>query len=140
VTDRPADRLRIVVGVDGSDPSSAALQRASVEAAAHGAVLEIVHAWNFLDQPGDRFDPEYGEEKARAKVTSFVDGALGADRPDTVIRLINDNPAPALLDAAQGAFTLVVGARGLGGFKGLLLGSVGQHVISHAPCPVLVVR
>jgi len=52
---------------------------------------------------------------------------------------VNDLPARALLTAADGASMLVVGSRGLGGFKGLLLGSVSQQVAHHALCPVLIV-
>lgn len=135
-----ADR-RIVVGVDGSAASGTALARAAEEANAHGARLEVVHAWTFLDQPGKDFDPHYNEQKARERVEEFVEATIGADRPaDTVLRLVNDHPTPGLLEAAAGAYTLVVGARGLGGFKGLVLGSVSQHLVQHAPCPVLVVR
>ena len=54
--------------------------------------------------------------------------------------MINDHPAPAMVEASEGAFMIVVGARGLGGFRGLVLGSVSQHVVQHASCPVLVVR
>jgi nucleotide-binding universal stress UspA family protein len=50
------------------------------------------------------------------------------------------HPAKVLLDAAEGADLLVVGSRGHGGFAGMLLGSVSQHVVAHAPCPVVVVR
>ena len=131
--------LRIVVGVDGSDLSRSALSRAAVEAAAHGTGLDIVHAWNFLDQPGPEFDPHYGE--ARERIDRFVTDVLGDDRPEhTHLVLINDHPAPAVVEAAAGAYMVVVGARGLGGFKGLVLGSVSHHVVQHAPCPVLVVR
>ena len=56
--------LRIVVGVDGSELSRSALSRAAFEAATHGASLDIVHAWNYLDQPGPEFDPHYGEARA----------------------------------------------------------------------------
>jgi nucleotide-binding universal stress UspA family protein len=133
--------LRIVVGVDGSDLSRSALSRAALEAAAHGASLDIVHAWNFLDQPGPEFDPHYGEAHARARIEAVVDEVLGDDRPEhTNVVLINDHPAPAVVAAAAGAFMVVVGARGLGGFKGLVLGSVSRHVVQHAACPVLVVR
>jgi nucleotide-binding universal stress UspA family protein len=133
--------LRVVVGVDGSEPSRIALRRAAVEAVAHGAVLEVVHAWTYLDQPGPTFDPEYGEAKAGEWIEAFVDEVLGNDRPaDTIVRLMNDHASPAILRAAEGAFTVVVGARGLGGFKQLLLGSVSNHVVHHATSPVLVVR
>ena len=132
---------RIVVGVDGSELSRSALQRAAVEATAHDAVLDVVHAWNFLDQPGPHFDPDYGETKARMRIDAFISDALGVDRPvDTTVTLINDHPSAALVRTADGAFMVVVGARGLGGFKGLLVGSVSQHVMHHATCPVLIVR
>jgi len=132
---------RIVVGVDGSETSRLALRRAAIEAAAHRAVLQVVHAWNYLDQHGPQFDPHYGADKARANADQIVTDVLGDDRPgDVVITVVNDHPTPALLGAASGAFTLVVGARGLGGFKSLMLGSVSHHVVHHAPCPVLVVR
>ena len=132
---------RVVVGVDGSERSRIALQRAAVEATAHDAVLEVVHAWNFLDQPGPDFDPDYGETKARVRIDTFITDVLGVDRPaEATVTLINDHPSPALVSAADGAFMVVVGARGLGGFRGLLVGSVSQHVMHHAGCPVLVVR
>lgn len=132
---------RVVVGVDGSDTSRHALRSAAAEAAAHGARLEVIHAWNFLDQPGPSFDPEFGEDKARARASAVVDEVLGDDRPsDLVITVVNDHPSPALVQAAEGALMVVVGARGLGGFKGMLVGSVSQHVVQHSPCPVLIVR
>ena len=54
--------------------------------------------------------------------------------------IVEDNPAQALLDAAKGANLLVVGSRGHGGFAEALLGSVGQHCVHHADCPVVVMR
>jgi nucleotide-binding universal stress UspA family protein len=132
---------RIVVGVDGSEPSRRALARSAEEAAAHGATLQVIHAWNFLDQPGPGFDPEYGEAAARATVETIVTEVLGASPAvSPEIRMVNDHPGPALIGLAEGAYTLVVGARGLGGFKGLVLGSVSQHLVHHAPCPVLIIR
>ncbi|WP_117001075.1 universal stress protein [Desertimonas flava] len=131
----------VVVGVDGSEQSKQALRLAAEEATAHSATLEVVHAWNFLDQPGPTFDPEYGEDKARARASQIVDEVLGDDRPaDVVVTVVNDHPAPALVHASQGARMLVVGARGLGGFKGMLLGSVSQHLVHHAHCPLLLAR
>ena len=141
MTLEPDPDLRIVVGVDGSDLSRSALTRAAAEAVAHGASLDIVHAWNFLDQPGPEFDPHYGEARARERIDAIVTDVLGDERPEhTTLVLINDHPAPAVVEAAAGAYMVVVGARGLGGFKGLVLGSVSRHVVQHAPCPVLVVR
>jgi nucleotide-binding universal stress UspA family protein len=133
--------LRVVVGVDGSEANRVALRRAALEATAHRARLEIVHAWSFLDQPGPEFDPHYGEQAARAGVERFVDETLGTERGyEMDVRMVNDHAAAALVAASAGALTVVVGARGLGGFKGLVLGSVSQHVVHHAACPVLVVR
>jgi nucleotide-binding universal stress UspA family protein len=133
--------VRVAVGVDGSELSRNALRRAAVEAAAHDARLDVVHAWNFLDQPGPHFDPHYGETEAHAAVEQIVTEVLGDDRPvRTKLVVINDHPAPAMVEASEGAFMVVVGARGLGGFRGLVLGSVSQHVVQHASCPVLVVR
>ena len=56
-----------------------------------------------------------------------------------MLQVVNDLPARALLEAGKGAWTLVLGSRGLGGFQGLLLGSVSQQVVHHAACPVLIV-
>ncbi len=133
--------MRVAVGVDGSELSRNALRRAAVEAVAHDARLDVVHAWNFLDQPGPTFDPHYGESEARANVDQIVTEVLGDERPArTNILVINDHPAPAMVEASEGAFMIVVGARGLGGFRGLVLGSVSNHVVQHSSCPVLVVR
>ena len=83
----------------------------------------------------------YGDSEARTDLERIVDEELGEHRPaSTVLRADNDLPARALLAAANGAWLVVVGSRGLGGFKGLLLGSVSNQVAQHAPCPVLIVR
>jgi nucleotide-binding universal stress UspA family protein len=138
---RPAGAGAVVVGVDGSDVNRVALRRAALEAAVHEAPLVIVHAWNFLDQPSQPFDPHYGELAATARIRRVVDETLGAGCGDGAeLRLVNDHAAHALVDASVGALVLVVGARGLGGLTGILLGSVSQHVVHHASCPVLIVR
>ncbi len=127
--------------MDGSEPSRRALRRAADEAKSHQGRLEVLRAWDYLDQPGPRFDPEFGEDKVRVETEQFVDEVLGTDRPaDIEFLIVNDLPARAVLTAAEGAWVVVLGARGLGGFKGLLLGSVSQQVVNHSPCPVLVVR
>jgi nucleotide-binding universal stress UspA family protein len=141
MTDGDEGVTRVVVAVDGSDPSRRALERAAIEARAHGARLEVLRAWNYLDQPGPHFDPNFGEDTVKAELEQMVQEVLGGDRPDDMVLLpVNDLPARAVIDAGHGAWMVVLGARGLGGFKGLLLGSVSQQVVNHAPCPVLVVR
>jgi nucleotide-binding universal stress UspA family protein len=136
-----APARRIVVAVDGSSNSRLALRRAAEEATAHGTSLEVVLAWGLLNQvTATQFDPNYGEARARADLEQIVAEELGQNCPaSTALRIENDLPARAILSAAQGAWMVVVGSRGLGGFKGLLLGSVGQQIAHHAPCPVLIV-
>ena len=130
----------VVVGVDGSEGSQRALQWAAEEARLRGARLRAVHVWSYLDQAGEAFDPTYGEDDAR----QFLDEALaglgeGAGGLEIERTPVCDLPARGLLDSAGDADLLVVGARGMGGFRGLLLGSVSQQVAQHAPCPVVIV-
>lgn len=135
---------RIVVGVDGSEGADRALRYAVEEAGRRGSTVEAVLVWALLDQPGvpeeRQFDPAFGEAKARAYLDAAVERAVG-DHPGVTVTpvVVCDLPARGLLEAAAGADLLVVGARGLGGFAGLLLGSVSQQVVNHAPCPVVVV-
>jgi nucleotide-binding universal stress UspA family protein len=136
-------RRRIVVGVDGSECGHAALSWAIADAARRGAPLVALAAWSWLDQPGE-FEPDLGA----ADIKSMADAAVARARDevadganvDIEIRLVNDRPAHALIDASADAGTLVVGSRGLGGFRGLLLGSVSTKCAHHAHCPVVVVH
>ncbi len=134
-----------MVGIDGSEGAAQALRFAAEEARLRGARLEAVLAWGLLDQPGvpggTAFDPHFGDADARAFLEAAVERAIGDD-PGVTVELVPvcDLPARALLERAVGADLLVVGARGLGGFRGLLLGSVSHQVVQHAPCPVAVVR
>lgn len=135
----------IVVGVDGSDHSAVALRWAAAEAEARGADPVAVLVWDLFNQRHAdgtrRFDPDYDERSADEALARIVDDALGAERGATVgRRVVCDLPAPGLLSAAGGADLLVLGARGLGGFRGLLLGSVSQQVLHHATVPVAVVH
>jgi nucleotide-binding universal stress UspA family protein len=135
----------IVVGVDESEGAAEALRWAAREAELHGWTLTAVLAWGFLDQHhptgGERFDPAYGEKDAADALDTIVVAALGADRAEGVERrVVCDLPAAALLHESRGGNLLVVGARGLGGFRGLLLGSVSQHCLHHATSPVAIVR
>jgi nucleotide-binding universal stress UspA family protein len=136
---------RIVVGIDESAGAAAALWWAAAEAEARSWSLTALLAWGFLDQHhatvGEPFDPAYGESDARAALDAIVTKVVGTSRAATVDRkVVCDLPARALLEISDGADLLVVGARGLGGFRGLLLGSVSQQCLHHATCPVAVVR
>jgi nucleotide-binding universal stress UspA family protein len=134
---------RIVVGVDGSENAQAALRFAVHEARAHGATLEVVHTWQipYLASPfvpAVSLDPEPFEESAQRLLDAAVD-AEDTTGVDVERSLVCDGAAPALLAAAKDADLVVVGARGHGGFVGLLLGSVSEQVARHARCPVVIV-
>ncbi|GAB2928424.1 MULTISPECIES: universal stress protein [unclassified Streptomyces] len=137
---------RIVVGVDGSDSSIKALHWAVRQAELTGATVEAVNSWEYPAtswasmMPGmpEDFDPQ---ALATVSLNEALEEALGAAGAAAVSKIVViGNPAQALLDRAQGADLLVVGARGHTGFKATLLGSVSLHVTQHAPCPVTVVR
>jgi len=134
---------RIVVGVDGSDPSRAALQWAVEEARLRGAQLEILLA---APLPRTYLDPIIFPPPPVADVRAAAREQLDqiVDSVDTsgciVERIVAVGGAAELLrEASQGASLLVVGSRGRGGFAGLLLGSVAQQCIAHASCPVAVI-
>lgn len=133
------------MGIDGSEPAADALRIAVQEARWRGASLEVVLAWDWLDQEklGARFDPDFGEADAAEALHRYVTEALGPDGAEgveLVERAVCDHAAHAIVTAAEGAELVVVGDRGHGGFSDLLLGSVSAQVVNHAPCPVLVVR
>jgi nucleotide-binding universal stress UspA family protein len=150
----------IVVGVDESKGAAEALRWAVREGKLRGLPVTAVLAWGWLDQhyaPGPeadeaaegdrgvfdraRFDHDYGEGDAAQALESIVRLVLGTvAAADVKCKVTCQLPAPALLEAADGASMLVVGARGLGGFKELLLGSVSQQCLHHARCPVAVIR
>ena len=130
----------LVVGVDGSDGSQRALRWALDEARLRAAPLRAVFAWSYLDQPTAGFDASYGEDAARARLDAALEAVAGEVGDVEIERVVVcDLPARAVLDHARDADLLVVGSRGVGGFKGLLLGSVSQQVVQHARCPVVVV-
>ncbi|MFU0439836.1 universal stress protein [Streptomyces sp. KAI-26] len=137
---------RIVVGVDGSDPSIKALHWAVRQAELTGDAVEAVNSWEYPAtswasmMPGlpEDFDPQ---ALATVSLNEALEEALGEEGAAAVTKIVViGNPAQTLLDRARGANLLVVGARGRSGLKATLLGSVSLHVTQHAPCPVTVVR
>ncbi|MFE9423886.1 universal stress protein [Kitasatospora sp. NPDC006697] len=140
---------RIVVGVDGSPAANAALRWAARQAAATGAeVVEAVGVWELpsyyalaggaLPPPSEELNPQRLSEQILHDAVLAVLGEQPAVKVAEVV--LPGPPAAALLRQAEGAELLVVGSRGLGGFAGVLLGSVSRHVVEHAPCPAVVVR
>src|SRR5512144_1456334 len=129
---------RIVVGVDGSESSKDALRWAKSQADLTGAELVAVAAWSYpvASYPtlagyvpvNDSLDLE---AETRAALETLVKETLG-EAPVT-LEVIEGHPANALVDAARDASLVVLGCRGHGGFVGALIGSVSQHVVSHAP-------
>jgi len=140
----------IVVGVDSSDGAKAALRFALEEAKLRDASLRAVHAWQFASIGAPAIEagtqPLFGIEHAEAQrsVEASLEAALEEAIPDpgpvdVERRIVEGTAAGALVDESRGADLLVVGSRGLGGFRGLLLGSVGRQVTHHAACPVVIV-
>src|SRR5690606_11466224 len=143
----PSQRIdppRIVVGVDGSDESRRALDWALAEARARGAGLDVVHAWD-LPLIGNlgalAIDPMLCRDIGRETLdeTMSADEASSAD-VDVQRILARGDAATVLIERGRRADLVVVGARGRGGFAGLLLGSVSRRVAQHASGPVVVVR
>lgn len=139
----------ILVGIDGSHTADAALRWAVEEARLRSLPLTLLHTYGPRDDEGviaaALGTGAAAEAKARQAATLLlehtVDG-LGEEAKDVEIRTaaVAGQPAAALLEYAREADLLVVGARGRGGFAGLLLGSVSQQCIQHAMCPIVVVR
>lgn len=136
---------RIVVGIDGSETASLALQWAAKEARLRHASLEVVHAWTFpyvfgFPYTSANFDPKSIEDAARAVLDAAVESVDTAGLAHPVERvLVSGGAASAVLATAKGADLVVIGSRGLGGFTGLLLGSVSHQVAHHATCPVVII-
>lgn len=133
----------VVVGVDGSPTSNAAVAAAFDEASWRGGNLVAVHAWDapFTYSPPPNPDRDRWDVAEHEVLAERLAG-WQEKYPGVTVRRVVDRKAPvgSLLDHALGARLLVVGSRGHGGFAGLLLGSTSQALVRHATCPVLVVR
>lgn len=140
----------IVVGFDGSDSAQNALRWALDEAEQRKGEIRLVTAWSkpamswypaLLETAAGEIvaedSPEQVAETLQAEALKIA-SSRGATATGNVVH--TDSPASAILNAAKDADLVIIGSRGHGGFPGLHLGSVSHQVISHAPCPVLVVR
>lgn len=147
----PGPGRPVVVGVDGSPGSEAALEEAADQAAARGAELHLVSSYQALSQIpwaagflGEGGSKDLFAAARDAAVTVLAEAYERVqDRPGITAvstRAVEGPTAAMLASEAEGAGLLVLGARGLGGFASLLLGSVSRGVIHRAPCPVLVVH
>ena len=142
---------RVVVGVDGSACSAEALTWALRQAVRLGAQVHAIACWQpptiaigagygaYIDP--STYDMTGPTTEMLAKAVAAARGDVpGADALQVDCRVLEAYPARALLTAAEGAALLVVGSRGHSELSAMLLGSVGLHCVSHAPCPVVVVR
>lgn len=146
----PAERpgAPVVVGVDGSAPGLAALDLAYAEAAARGAELVAVHAWNDAGvHPallGSRAqDPYWGRiQREQERVLRGLVEQRSAAHPETWVRQVveRENPAKVLAEWSAQSQLLVVGSRGRGGFAGLVLGSTSHALLHRTQCPLMIVR
>ena len=135
---------RIVVGVDGSPSSMKALRWTIRQAKLTAAEVEAVTAWSY---PSGYGWASFGEgavdfEGDAGKILVEALAEVSGIAPDVVVEplVVQGHAADVLVRAAEGADLLVVGSRGHGGFAGMLLGSVSQHCVHHASCPVLILR
>ena len=143
-----AVRSPIVVGVDDSHASHCALDWAVDEAASRQSPLEVVYAWRSMyrtwpDGPSLADLAVASRDYGQGRLALLVSRARAAIPQASITgKLFEGRPSAVLLEAAAAAQAqmLVIGARGVGGFDGLLLGSVALHVVTNAPCPVVVVR
>ena len=134
----------VVVGVDGSDASIAALRCAIDEASFRGVGVDAVHVWSLpaLSSAETLGTVMMPWEELEASAHAILEETLAkVDARDVTVKsvVIQGSTAHELIEHSAGAPMLVVGSRGTGGFIGLLVGSVAHQVLHHAPCPVLVV-
>jgi nucleotide-binding universal stress UspA family protein len=136
---------RIVVGIDGSDSAADGLRWAIEQAKLTGATVEAVYAWDPGVLVALGMPPLMGweplREAARARPREIVHDVVGSEAGVRIVtKTMLGNPAEVLVEQSAQAELLVVGSRGLGGLKGMVLGSVGHHCAAHAHCPVVIVH
>lgn len=129
----------IVVGVDGSENAKRALAWAVDEAELRGVRVRAVLAWSYLGLEGSGMKVGTTEDDARALLESAISEAVPSKASIVDLTPVNDLPVSAMLDQAKDAALVVVGSRGRGGVKGLVLGSVSRTIVERSPVPVVVV-
>ena len=134
----------IAVGIDGSPPSKKALRWAARQAELTGATLRVVTTWmvpttlGWTPQFPDDFDPAADAATVqREEVAQVLGPEPGIPIEFTVV---GGNPAATMIEMSNDVDLVVLGNRGHGGFAGLLIGSVSENVVTHAHCPVVVIR
>ena len=138
----PTAERRVVVGVDGSQPSRHALQWARFMAHGLHAAIDAVTVWDISAVMAAGWVDDWNPEKeTAAQLHTTLEEVLGS-QPLVAVResVRRGSAARELVQASQGAQLLVVGSRGHGGFTGLLLGSVSSACAEHAHCPVLIIH
>jgi len=139
----------IVVGVDDSEDADLAIAWAVHEARLHDNKVVLVHAWQFPAVGVTRYAgdplPVFGREdieRLAGEVLARAERSAKTVDPTIEVesRLVRGHPGAVLIDASKGARLLVVGSRGLGGFKGMFMGSVSASCAHHAHCPVVIMR
>jgi nucleotide-binding universal stress UspA family protein len=141
---------RIVVGVDDSDQAAAALRWALAEGALRQATVEVVHSWSppvsalpFGATLVIPVDEGAIDSAARASVDELIEQAsadMGTLPPQILRTILPGGPATTLVEVSEDADLLVVGSHGRTGLSRLMLGSVAMSCVTHAHCPVVVVR
>ncbi|MGW5666140.1 universal stress protein [Streptomyces sp. NPDC003758] len=150
VRGRPEPTGPVLLAVDGSSAGERAVEFAFAEASLRRADLVALHLWNTWSErayegPGDPLNMVVDIERLREAEQRLLDEAVSpweGHCPEVAVqrRLVRSRSRPALIEASRAAQLVVTGARGRGGFTGLLLGSVSQALLHHAHCPVAVVR
>ena len=135
----------VVIGVDGSAESVAALEWAAGYARGCGAKLRAILAWHYPAAAGVApigKAPKEISDEVRTTMAEALDKSIAAGAPglDIEQKIGYGHPSQVLVDASQNADLLVVGSRGRGAFTGMLVGSVSLYCVTHARCPVVVVR
>lgn len=134
---------KIIVGIDGSQQSTEALRWALDYASSEDQIV-ATHAWQIPPMSGFEF-PAYNPADVELYAHELVEQVVSetvpesADGPKITTSVHHGHPGRVLIDESAGADLVIVGSRGFGGFRGLLLGSVSTYVVHHAICPVVVI-